>query len=86
MQSVLACHWALQQCGVLVRQRIESRDERLARHAGVLGGSESLYRKPVLSAPGTRDVLVCAAGWRSALAAQTMQQTGLDDDGGFTAW
>lgn len=35
-------------------------------------------------------VLFCAAGWRSALAAKTLQDMGVDDvchiGGGFTAW
>ncbi len=35
-------------------------------------------------------VLFCAAGWRSALAAKTLQEMGFADvshvDGGFTAW
>jgi rhodanese-related sulfurtransferase len=35
-------------------------------------------------------VLFCAAGWRSALAAKTLQEMGFVDvshmDGGFTAW
>ena len=35
-------------------------------------------------------VLFCASSWRSALAAKTLQDTGLsnirDKEGGFTAW
>ena len=50
----------------------------------------SPYHKPVFSQPGKRYVLFCAAGWRSALATQTMLQMGVADvghvDGGFTAW
>ena len=50
----------------------------------------SPYHKPVFSAPGKRYVVFCAGGWRSALAAKTMQDMGLTAvghvDGGFTAW
>ncbi len=50
----------------------------------------SPYHKPVFSAPGQRYVVFCAGGWRSALAAQTMQEMGLTTvghvEGGFTAW
>jgi rhodanese-related sulfurtransferase len=48
------------------------------------------YHQPVFSRPGTRFVLYCAAGWRSALAAKTLQDMGLGNvahlGGGFTAW
>jgi rhodanese-related sulfurtransferase len=48
------------------------------------------YHQPVFSRPGTRLVLYCAAGWRSALAAKTLQDMGLEDvahvGGGFSAW
>jgi rhodanese-related sulfurtransferase len=41
-------------------------------------------------ADGRPLVLFCAMGWRSALAARTLQEMGLDDvshiDGGFTGW
>jgi len=50
----------------------------------------SPYHKPVFSQPGARYLLFCAAGWRSALAALTLQQMGLAPvahiDGGFAAW
>ena len=50
---------------------------------------ESMYFKPVFG-EGRRVVLFCAAGWRSALAAKTLQDMGLPRvchvDGGFTAW
>ena len=85
-------------------QFIDLRDVRELEREGVIPGAfhaprgmlefwvdpESPYHKPVFSAPSTRYVLFCAAGWRSALVTQTMQQTGLDEvghiDGGFTAW
>jgi rhodanese-related sulfurtransferase len=55
----------------------------------------SAYFNPVFAegdgeGPGKRFVLFCAAGWRSALAAKTLQDMGLAGvshiDGGFTAW
>jgi rhodanese-related sulfurtransferase len=50
---------------------------------------ESPYAKPVFQEP-KRFVFYCASGWRSALAARTAQEMGLDNvahvGGGFTAW
>ncbi|MGE0224376.1 MAG: rhodanese-like domain-containing protein [Acetobacteraceae bacterium] len=50
---------------------------------------ESPYHKPVF-AESKRFVFFCAAGWRSALAAKTAQDMGLENvahiDGGFSAW
>ena len=50
---------------------------------------ESPYFKPQFK-PGKKLVLFCAAGWRSALATQTLQDMGVPDvahiDGGFDAW
>ena len=50
---------------------------------------ESPYHKPPL-ATERRLVLFCASAWRSALAARTLQEMGLDNvaeiEGGFTAW
>jgi rhodanese-related sulfurtransferase len=50
---------------------------------------ESPYAKPVFAEP-KRFIFFCAAGWRSALAAKTAQDMGLDNvahiDGGFAAW
>ena len=49
----------------------------------------SPYHKPVF-AQDTRSVFFCAAGWRSALAAQTAQRMGLKPvahiEGGFGEW
>ncbi|MEM1140048.1 MAG: rhodanese-like domain-containing protein [Pseudomonadota bacterium] len=49
----------------------------------------SPYHKSVFD-PAKTFVFFCAAGWRSALAAQTAKEMGLDDArhiaGGFTAW
>jgi rhodanese-related sulfurtransferase len=50
---------------------------------------DSPYAKPVFQEP-KRFVFYCASGWRSALAARTAQEMGLDGvshlGGGFTAW
>ena len=50
---------------------------------------ESPYAKPVFAEP-KRFVFFCAGGWRSALAAKTAQDMGLENvahiDGGFGAW
>ena len=50
---------------------------------------ESPYHKEVFNQDKTY-VFYCAAGWRSALSAQTAQDMGLGPvchiDGGFTAW
>jgi rhodanese-related sulfurtransferase len=50
----------------------------------------SEWHQPVFSRPGTRLLLFCAVGWRSALAARALQEMGLPDvshiGGGFEAW
>lgn len=50
---------------------------------------ESPYAKPIFAEP-RRFVFFCAAGWRSALAAKTAQDMGLENvahvEGGFGAW
>jgi rhodanese-related sulfurtransferase len=49
----------------------------------------SPYHKPVFAEP-KRFVFFCAGGWRSALAAKTAQDMGLEDvahiGGGFKEW
>ena len=85
-------------------QFVDLRDVRELEREGLIPGAfhaprgmlefwvdpESPYHKPVFSQPGMRYVLFCAAGWRSALATQTMQQMGVAEvghiEGGFTAW
>ncbi len=85
-------------------QFVDLRDVRELEREGVIPGAfhaprgmlefwvdpESPYHKPVFSRAGTRYVLFCAAGWRSALATKTLQDMGLADvghiDGGFGAW
>ena len=50
---------------------------------------ESPYHKPIFAEP-RRFVFYCASGWRSALAARTATEMGLERvchlEGGFTAW
>ena len=50
---------------------------------------ESPYAKPAFAEP-KRFVFYCASGWRSALAARTAQEMGLEKvghlGGGFSAW
>jgi rhodanese-related sulfurtransferase len=50
---------------------------------------ESPYHKPIFAEPH-RFVFFCAGGWRSALAAKTAQDMGLENvahlEGGFGAW
>jgi rhodanese-related sulfurtransferase len=50
----------------------------------------SPYFKPVFADEGKEFVLFCGAGWRSALATQTLQAMGMTNvahiDGGFAAW
>jgi rhodanese-related sulfurtransferase len=50
----------------------------------------SPYHKPMWADEGKEFVLFCAAGWRSALAAKTLQDMGMDNvahiEGGFTEW
>jgi rhodanese-related sulfurtransferase len=50
---------------------------------------ESPYAKPVFAEP-KRFLFYCASGWRSALAARTAQEMGLENvahvGGGVTAW
>ncbi len=51
---------------------------------------ESPYHKPVFADEGKEFILFCGAGWRSALAAKTLQDMGMTNvahmDGGFAAW
>ena len=50
---------------------------------------DSPYAKPIFAEP-KRFVFYCASGWRSALAAKTVQDMGLANvahvGGGYTAW
>jgi rhodanese-related sulfurtransferase len=82
---------------------VDLRDVRELEREGVIPGAlhaprgmlefwvdpECEYHKPVF-AEDKQLVLFCAMGWRSALAAQTLQQMGLANvahiGGGYTAW
>ena len=82
---------------------VDLRDPREIQREGRIPGSfscprgmlefwidpDSPYAKPVFQEP-KRFVFYCASGWRSALAARTAQEMGLDGvshlGGGFTAW
>jgi len=59
------------------------------RHAGILDRPDSPYHKPIF-AEDKRFVFYCAGGWRSALAAKTAHDMGLEKvahvGGGFGAW
>ena len=83
---------------------VDLRDPREQAREGVIPGAfhaprgmlefwvdpASPYHKPALNQPDTRYVLFCAGGWRSALAARTMQEMGVAQvahiEGGFGAW
>jgi len=51
---------------------------------------DSPYHKPLFADDGKEFVLFCGAGWRSALAAKTLQDMGMTNvahiDGGFGEW
>jgi rhodanese-related sulfurtransferase len=84
-------------------QFVDIRDVRELEREGVMPGAyhaprgmlefwvdpQSPYHKR-LFVSGKQLVLFCAGGWRSALAAKTLQDMGLDKvahmDGGFGAW
>jgi rhodanese-related sulfurtransferase len=84
-------------------QFIDLRDVRELEREGIIPGAfhaprgmlefwvdpESPYHKP-LFAQNKQYVLFCAMGWRSALAAKTLQDMGIDKvahiEGGYTAW
>ncbi len=84
-------------------QFIDIRDVRELEREGVMPGAyhaprgmlefwvdpQSPYHKP-LFVSGKELVLFCAGGWRSALAAKTLQDMGLSKvahiEGGFGAW
>ncbi|MDB5861918.1 MAG: uncharacterized protein JWQ76_5607 [Ramlibacter sp.] len=85
-------------------QLVDIRDVRELQAEGTMPGSyhaprgmlefwvdpESPYHKKVFADEGKEFVLFCGAGWRSALAAKTLQDMGMRNvahiDGGFTEW
>ena len=50
----------------------------------------SPYHKPMFADEGKEFILFCGLGWRSALAAKTLQDMGMTNvahmDGGYTEW
>ena len=50
----------------------------------------SPYHKPLFADEGKQFILFCGAGWRSALAAKTLQDMGMRNvahiDGGYAEW
>ena len=97
---IAEAHKRLGQDGVVF---VDLRDVRELEREGVIPGAfhcprgmlefwldpDSPYHKPVF-ATGKEFVFFCNGAWRSALAADTAQQMGLENvkemDGGFTAW
>ncbi|MBC5783938.1 rhodanese-like domain-containing protein [Ramlibacter sp. USB13] len=85
-------------------QLVDIRDVRELQAEGTVPGSfhaprgmlefwvdpASPYFKPVFGTEGKEFVLFCGAGWRSALAARTLQEMGMTNvahiDGGFGEW
>jgi rhodanese-related sulfurtransferase len=85
-------------------QFIDIRDVRELEREGIIPGAfhaprgmlefwvdpDSPYHHKVFEDHDKHYVLFCAAGWRSALATQTLQQMGLPKvahiEGGYTAW
>mgnify|MGYP003576546224 CR=1 FL=1 len=85
-------------------QLVDIRDVRELQAEGTVPGSfhaprgmlefwvdpASPYFKKVFADPAREYVLFCGAGWRSALAAKTLQDMGMRNvahiDGGFTDW
>lgn len=85
-------------------QIVDIRDVRELQHEGTVPGSfhaprgmlefwvdpASPYFKKAFADEGREFVLFCGAGWRSALAAKTLQDMGMGNvahiDGGFTEW
>ena len=93
--------YKMQQCGTA--KLIDIRDIRELQREGCIDGAfhaprgmlefwadpDSPYHKDIF-ATKTALVLFCASSWRSALAAKTLQDMGMDNiwdlDGGFTSW
>jgi rhodanese-related sulfurtransferase len=85
-------------------QLVDIRDIRELQHEGTVPGSyhaprgmlefwvdpQSPYFKKLFADESREFVLFCGAGWRSALAAKTLQDMGMTNvahiDGGYTEW
>jgi rhodanese-related sulfurtransferase len=83
---------------------VDIRDPRELEREGIIPGAlhatrgmlefwvdpESPYFKPVFAQEHVEFVLFCGGGWRSALAAKTLQDMGMTNvahiEGGFAAW
>jgi rhodanese-related sulfurtransferase len=83
---------------------VDLRDVRELEREGVIPGAlhaprgmlefwvdpASPYHREVFAREGTQYLLFCAAGWRSALAAKTLMDMGMERvahlEGGFDAW
>ena len=94
----------LQRMGDSRLQIVDIRDVRELQAEGTVPGSyhaprcmlevwvdpESPYFKKIFADEGKEFVLFCGAGWRSALAAKTLQDMGMTNvahiEGGFTDW
>ena len=94
---------AIKQVGQPDTVFVDLRDPREMEREGKLPGAfactrgmlefwidpESPYAKPIFAEP-KRFIFFCAGGWRSALAAKTAQEMGLENvahiEGGFGAW
>jgi len=101
--ETLAVHQALGLRGNPDVVFVDLRDPREIQREGRIPGSfscprgmlefwvdpDSPYAKPIFAEP-KRFVFYCASGWRSALAAKTVQDMGLTNvahvGGGYTAW
>ena len=101
--ETLAVHQALGLRGNPDVVFVDLRDPREIQREGRIPGSfscprgmlefwvdpDSPYAKPIFAEP-KRFVFYCASGWRSALAAKTVQDMGLSNvahiGGGYTAW
>src|ERR1700739_2034060 len=88
-----ATTWCSSICAIRASRRGKaSRRGALSATRGMLKfliDPESPYQKPIF-AEDKRFVFFCAGGWRSALAAKTAQDMGLENvahiAGGFGAW
>ncbi|MGE4242174.1 rhodanese-like domain-containing protein [Ramlibacter sp.] len=95
---------AKQRVGDAKTQIVDIRDVRELQAEGTVPGSyhaprgmlefwvdpESPYHKKIFADEDKEFVLFCGAGWRSALAAKTLQDMGMKNvahiDGGFAEW
>ena len=85
-------------------QFVDVRDVRELEHEGAIPGAfhapramlefladpESPYHKPMWADESKHFILFCGAGWRSALAAKTLQDMGMTNvshiEGGYAEW